>query len=64
MKYLYDGYFASIEHNWEHERDFWVYTIRRSESGEMIYQGFSKSALEAVETVEQRIEALGLRKSA
>jgi hypothetical protein len=61
MTYSHDGYTASIQHNWEREKEFWVYTIRRSESGEALYQGFSKSALTAVETVEQRIEALTAR---
>jgi hypothetical protein len=64
VKYSHDGYTASIHHNWENEKEFWVYTIRRSESGEMLYQGISKNALEAVETVEERIQALGMKKSA
>ncbi len=64
MDYSHDGYTASIHHNWEREKEFWVYTIRRSASGEMVYQGFCRTALEAVETVEERIQALGTRKSA
>jgi len=64
MDYSHDGYKASIHHNWESEKEFWVYTIRRSESGQMLYQGFSKNALEAVQTVEERIQALGMKKSA
>jgi hypothetical protein len=64
MTYSHDGYTASIKHNWESEKEFWVYTIRRSESGEMLYQGFSKGASAAVETVAQRLKVLGMRKSA
>ncbi len=64
MDYSHDGYTASIQHNWENEKEFWIYTIRRAASGEMLYQGFTRTALEAVETVEQRIKALGIRKSA
>jgi hypothetical protein len=63
MKFLHDGYAASIQHNWEHDKEFWTYTICRVESGEVLYQGFSKNALEVVGTVEERIKLLGMRKS-
>ncbi len=63
MKYSHDGYTASIQQTWEREREFRVYTIRRIDSGEMLYQGFSKTVLEAADTVEQRIKALGMRNS-
>jgi hypothetical protein len=64
MTYSHHGYTASIQHNFEREKEFWAYTIRRSESGEMLYLGFCNSALEAVETVEQHIEAMGMRNCA
>ena len=63
MKFSQDGYTVSIQHNWEREREFWVYSIIRNESGEMLYRGFSKNALEAIETVEKRIQSLGMRNS-
>lgn len=61
MTYSHHGCTASIQHNVEREKNFWAYTIRWSESSELLYLGFCNSALEAVETVEQRIEALETR---
>ena len=58
MTYSHHGYTASIQHNLEREKNSWAYTIRRSESSELLYIGFCNSALEAVETVEQRIEGM------
>ncbi len=54
-------YTASIHHKWEQEKEFWVYTIRRRESGEMLYHGFTKDGLEALQTVAARMRALGTK---
>ncbi len=64
MKHLHAGFTASVHHNWEDEKEFWVYTIRRAASGEMLYHGFSKDGLEALQIVAARIQALGARESA
>ncbi len=57
------GFTASVQHNWGDEREFWVYTIRRIESGEMLYHGFSRDALEALQTVAARMKALGMARA-
>ncbi len=54
---------ASIHHQWEQEKEFWVYTIRRRESGEMLYHGFTKDALEALQTVAARVRTLGTKRA-
>ncbi len=53
MKYPQDGFTASIQPNLESEKEFWVYAIRLSGSGEMLYHGFSNDALEAVPRIFQ-----------
>ncbi len=53
-----------IQHNVEHEKDVWMYTIRLSRSDEMLYRGFCKNASEAVQRVEERLEALRKKKTA
>jgi hypothetical protein len=63
MKYPHAGFTASVHHNWEEEKEFWVYTIRRTESGEMLYHGFSRDALEALQTVAARMRVLGMRRA-
>ncbi len=63
MKYPHAGFTASLQYNCEDEKEFWVYTIRRAESGEMLYHGFSKDALEVLQTVAARMRLLGVRRA-
>ncbi len=59
-----EGYTVFIQHNVEHEKDVWMYTIRLSRSDEMLYRGFCKNASEAVQRVEERLEGLRKKKTA
>jgi hypothetical protein len=58
MDYSRDGYTASIQHVLGHKKDAWVYAVQHHESGEMLYEGCCNTVLEAVDAVEQRVEAL------